>query len=205
LITDSGSTKLRIVQRLEHCLPDGVAFVGSHPLAGSEKRGVEEARADLFEGRVTVVTRTPRTSAQAIAGVEHLWRSLGARVLTMSPEVHDRALAYTSHLPHLAAAALAVLLPDRYRDLVASGFRDTTRIAASDPGLWSAIFLENAGPLLEALEGYEKTLKNFRDALEQHDARRMRRLWTNSKTRRESVAGADEANSSDRLRTKRTC
>ena len=188
ILTDSGSTKLRIVQQLEDTLPERVCFVGSHPLAGSEKRGVEEARPDLFEGRVCVVTQTQRTPARPLKLVQRFWRSLGARVVTMSPELHDRALAYTSHLPHLAAAALAVVLPERYNEVVATGFRDTTRIAASDPRLWSAIFLENAGPLLEALAGYDQTLAEFRLALENRDEQRLLDLWAKSKTKRDAVA-----------------
>lgn len=188
IITDSGSTKVHIVARLETGLPDGVSFVGSHPLAGSEKRGVAEARPDLFDGRVCVVTQTPRTPSQALAVVKSMWRSLGARVITMSPEAHDRALAYTSHLPHLAAAALSVVLPEKYYEVVASGFRDTTRIAASDPDLWTAIFLENAQPLLEALGEYESSLRQFRMALKSGDRKALRRLWTDSKAKRDEVA-----------------
>ena len=188
ILTDSGSTKARIVTRLESGLPDGVSFVGSHPLAGSEKRGVEVARPDLFEGRVCVVTETARTPARPLAVVEQFWRSLGSRVIRMSPEAHDRALAYTSHLPHLAAAALSVVLPKKYNEVVAAGFRDTTRIAASDPGLWTAIFLENAGPLLESLDRYEAGLKQFRLALKDRDKNELLRLWAKSKSKRETIA-----------------
>ncbi|MBI3464581.1 MAG: prephenate dehydrogenase [Planctomycetes bacterium] len=193
ILTDSGSTKLRIVQQLEGTLPDRVCFVGSHPLAGSEKRGVEEARPDLFEGRVCIVTQTQRTPVQPLKLVQQFWRALGARVVTMSPETHDRALAYTSHLPHLAAAALAVALPERYGDVVASGFRDTTRIAASDPQLWSAIFLENAGPLLEAVACYERGLTEFRLALENRDEQRLLDLWAESKAKRDAVTADGHA------------
>lgn len=205
IITDSGSTKAHIVARLETGLPDGVRFVGSHPLAGSEKRGVEEARPDLFDGRVCVVTQTPRTPSQAVAVVKSLWRSLGARVVTMSPEAHDRGLAYTSHLPHLAAAALSVVLPEKYYEVVASGFRDTTRIAASDPDLWTAIFVENSGPLLEALAGYEETLKEFRLALHERDERLLRALWTKSKAKRQAVPDGEnpEARQSSSVSTGR--
>jgi prephenate dehydrogenase len=196
IITDSGSTKAHIVARLETGLPDGVSFVGSHPLAGSEKRGVAEARSDLFDGRVCVVTETPQTPPKPLATVKLLWRSLGARVITMSPEAHDRALAFTSHLPHLAAAALSIALPEKYYEVVASGFRDTTRIAASDPDLWTAIFLENAGPLLEALGEYETELKQFRNALKGGDRQLLRRIWKISKSKRDEVAKrlTDESN-----------
>ena len=202
VLTDSGSTKHGIVERLERSMPDGVCFVGSHPLAGSEKRGVDEARADLFDDRVCVVTQTPRTAAQPLATVQRFWRALGARVITMSPESHDRALAYTSHLPHLAAAALSIVLPDGCRAVAATGFRDTTRIAASDPRLWSAIFLENADRLLEALGGYEQALTQFRVALESRDERHLLALWAESKEKREAIA--DDCNGGTTKHTKVT-
>ncbi len=188
IFTDSGSTKARIVARLETGLPNDVNFVGSHPLAGSEKRGVAEARPDLFDGRVCVVTVTPQTPLQALAVVKSLWRSIGARVLTMSPEAHDAALAFTSHLPHLAAAALSIALPEKYNELIATGFRDTTRIAASDPDLWTAIFVENAGPLLRSLTSFEQTLREFRTALKSRDTQRLRQLWKQSHAKRQELA-----------------
>jgi prephenate dehydrogenase len=191
VLSDAGSTKRQIVERLDGAMPRGVSFVGAHPLAGSEKRGVAEARADLFVGRVCVVTPTERTGGREAATVRGFWNSLGARVLTMSPEAHDQALAYTSHLPHLAAAALAVALPEKYHDVVASGFRDTTRIAASDPGLWTAIFIENAGPLLDALTSYEETLDRFRAALESRDARKLLQLWKQSHAKRRRLVSDD--------------
>ncbi len=106
LITDTGSTKADIVREVNGSLSDRAAFVGSHPLAGSEKNGPEHARADLFEGRVVVVTPTQKTSDADVRRTADFWISLGATVLTMSPEAHDQALAATSHLPHLVAAAL---------------------------------------------------------------------------------------------------
>src|SRR5262245_19610456 len=136
LLTDAGSTKAAIVRGVEGRLPDGVAFVGSHPLAGSEKRGPEHADPDLFLGRLAVVTQTPRTDPAALERTAAFWRALGSRVRVMSPEEHDRALALTSHLPHLMAAALAGVLPPELHELTAGGFRDTTRVAAGEPSLW---------------------------------------------------------------------
>src|SRR4029077_14899339 len=104
LLTDAGSTKGTIVAAVEDRLPAGIAFVGSHPLAGSEKRGADHAAANLFEGRWTVVTRTQRTDPVALERIVAFWQAVGARVTVMTPEDHDRALAVTSHLPHLVAA-----------------------------------------------------------------------------------------------------
>ena len=123
-------------------------------------------------------------------------------MITMSPESHDRALAYTSHLPHLAAAALSIVLPEGCRAVAATGFRDTTRIAASDPRLWSAIFLENADRLLEALAGYEQALTQFRVALQERDERRLLALWAESKEKREAIA--DDCNGGTTKHTKVT-
>src|SRR6202035_2726975 len=109
----------------------------------SEKRGAEHADADLFQDRLTIVTRTPATEASALERTTAFWRALGCGVRVMSPQEHDQALAVTSHLPHLVAAALAGLLPPELQELSASGFRDTTRIAAGDPSLWTAIFAQN--------------------------------------------------------------
>ena len=165
LLTDAGSTKADIVGAVEGRLPAGVAFVGSHPLAGSEKRGPVYARADLFEGRLTVVTRTPRTEPAALERTCDFWRALGARVKVMGPEEHDQALALTSHLPHLVAAALAGVLPPELHELTATGFRDCTRVAAGDPELWSAIFLQNRPALADALGLIQDRLLDFKRAL----------------------------------------
>src|SRR5262249_53718905 len=111
LLTDAGSTKGEIVQALEGRLPPAIHFVGSHPLAGSEKRGPEHADAELFQGRLTIVKRSPQTDAPALEKIASFWQALGCRIRVMEPGEHDRALALTSHLPHLVASALAGLLP----------------------------------------------------------------------------------------------
>jgi prephenate dehydrogenase len=169
LLTDAGSTKQTIVAAIDGRLTDGVAFVGSHPLAGSEKRGPEHADAGLFVNRWTVVTPTARTDPAAVERTKEFWQGLGARVRLMTPEEHDRALAVTSHLPHLAASALAGILSPALHDLTASGFRDTTRVAAGDPALWSAIFAHNRQALLDALGLFSQRLDEFRSALEAGD------------------------------------
>ena len=165
LLTDAGSTKAEIVRSVEGRLPRGVAFVGSHPLAGSEKRGPEYANGDLFQDRLTIVTQTPATDPSALARTTAFWQALGSRVQVMHPEDHDRALALTSHLPHLVAAALAGILPPELQPLTASGFRDTTRVAAGDPTLWTGVFAQNRLAVLDALDRLEVRLSQFREAL----------------------------------------
>jgi prephenate dehydrogenase len=165
LLTDAGSTKAEIVRRLEGRLPKGITFAGGHPLAGSEKRGVEHADADLFQNRLAIVTRTPATDPSAVERVSNFWRALGCRVRVMDPGEHDQALALTSHLPHLLAAALSSILPAELEEFTANGFRDTTRIAAGDPPLWTAIFSQNRLALLGALGRLDAQLARFREAL----------------------------------------
>jgi cyclohexadieny/prephenate dehydrogenase len=191
LLTDVGSAKAAIVRAVDGRLPAGVAFVGSHPLAGSEKRGPEHANARLFERRLAVVTPTPRTDAAALQRTRALWEGLGSRVHMMSPEDHDRALALTSHLPHLTAAALAGILPPELYELTATGFRDTTRVAAGDPGLWTAIFAQNRAAVLDGLRLLAARLGEFRQALEAGDDAALDRLLTQAKKVRDALGNCD--------------
>jgi prephenate dehydrogenase len=169
LLTDAGSTKAEIVARVDRHIRDGVHFVGAHPLAGSEKAGVEHARADLFEGRVTIVTPGGSCDEDAQFNVMEFWGALGSGVVTMTPEDHDDALAVTSHLPHAVAAAVAGVTEPDLLSLTAGGFRDVTRIAAGDPHLWAAIFRTNRAAVLAALAAFTARLDTFRDLLDAGD------------------------------------
>jgi prephenate dehydrogenase len=180
VLTDVGSTKAGIVRGLTGQLPPGVHFVGSHPVAGSEKAGPQHARADLFQGKLVVITPTPDLAA-AVSTVSAFWQALGARVEMMSPEHHDEVLALTSHLPHLIASVLAGVLPLEWRRLTGTGFRDTTRVAAGSPDLWQAIFLANRKALLEAVEQFSAHLASFRSALVHEDSERLRLLLEQGK------------------------
>ena len=187
LFTDAGSTKSGICRELTGRLPREVEFVGSHPLAGSEKQGFEHAIGSLYDGRVCVVTPLPENSAGAVSQIEKFWRGLGASVFQMSPEAHDRALAETSHLPHLAAAALADTLRPENALLTATGFRDTTRIAAGDPDLWTAIFLSNQDSLLASLADFQAKLDDFRDAIEHNEPAALKNLLKAAKMARDAL------------------
>jgi prephenate dehydrogenase len=172
LITDVGSTKESIVSMVDSALAtrrSGPRFVGSHPLAGDHRTGAEHARADMFEGRTVVVTPSDATRTAAVTEVIGFWQSLGANVKTMSPARHDAALAITSHLPHVAAVALAAATPTELLGLTASGWRDTTRVAGGDPKLWQAIFAANRQHVLDAIDMLSQTLENLRETLEQGD------------------------------------
>src|SRR5437867_991464 len=187
LLTDAGSTKAALVRTLDGRMPAGVSFVGSHPLAGSEKRGPEHADANLFDGRLTVITPTAGTNGAALDRVSAFWRSLGSEVLVMDAEEHDRALALTSHVPHLAAAALAAFLTHELIPLTASGFRDTTRIASGDPALWTGISLQNRQAVLAGLDRLGVNLDHFRRALESSDRVALGRLLAQSKSMRDAI------------------
>jgi prephenate dehydrogenase len=187
LITDAGSTKRAIVEAVNGTLPEGVRFIGSHPLAGSEKTGPENARADLFTDRVVVITPVKGntvTDAKTIAG---FWKSLGARVLGMSPAVHDLAVAATSHVPHVIASALAASTDQEDLALVAGGWLDTTRIAAGDPELWRQILLDNRENTLKALAHFQRTLDELRAAIEQQNGVRLNELLLQGKQRRDAA------------------
>jgi prephenate dehydrogenase len=191
VITDAGSTKAELVVKAETALADRfprhMPFVGSHPLAGSELNGPEAASADLFQGRVVVATETDVSDHDVVDTIEEFWQSLGASVVRMSPEDHDAALARTSHLPHLVASALAAATPDSLLSLAATGWQDTTRIAASDVDLWRQIFLANRSPTLKALADFETVLSRFRTALETADAALLTELLAEGKRRRDAV------------------
>jgi prephenate dehydrogenase len=188
LITDAGSTKAEIVERLAGSLPKTVRFVGSHPLAGGEKAGPQWSDAELFAGRKTIVTPGQHSQRADVDAVCGLWRSLGAEVLELSPAEHDRLLAASSHLPHLVAAALAAATPAEALALVARGWLDTTRIAAGEPALWQDIFAANRKNTLEALANFEQTLATFRQALDASDDAELARLLAVGQRNRERLS-----------------
>ncbi len=170
LVTDVGSTKGAICSAVESSSA-AVAerFVGSHPLAGNHRSGPEHARADLLEGKTVVVTPIPKTPAPTTERITQFWQALGAQVQRMSPEQHDRALAVTSHLPHLVASALVACTPPEWLPLAATGWADTTRIAAADPELWTAIFSQNKSAVSETLAGLIEQLSKLQTELNEEN------------------------------------
>lgn len=215
IITDAGSTKARLVARLRQISATGPApnrepdcgsrqagtvptradqprasgplFIGSHPIAGSERTGVAAARADLFDERVVVVTPTEWTGAAELSRLTGFWESLGAHVRTMTPDEHDRVLACTSHAPHVVASALAVATPRDYLPLTGGGWRDTTRVAAGDADLWRQILASNSDHVLKSLDEFAKKLAFFRQALADDDQEALRELLQSGKSRRDAL------------------
>lgn len=192
VLTDVGSTKRAIVgaaRQLAAGRP--LAFVGSHPMAGSERSGYAVARADLFHGATVIVTPVDASPPAAVKTVVALWEATGAgRVLTFDAETHDRAVAAISHLPHLVAFALmdAVARFDTAAlDVAARGFRDTTRIAASDPAVWEEIFLANRDALRGSLRSFEHALAELAGLIEAGDATALRAALVRIKAQREAL------------------
>lgn len=176
VVTDAGSTKRAIVRAAEG-LPDGVSFVGGHPMAGSEQAGVWEARAHLFHGRTYLLTPTPGGD-EALAKLREVVFAIGSRPVVVEAEEHDRLVARTSHLPHVVATALANALSDvgSERDFIGAGLRDTTRIAEGPVDVWREILMANADEVLEALGDFIGEAERFREALADGDEQQISRL-----------------------------
>jgi cyclohexadieny/prephenate dehydrogenase len=177
VLTDVGSTKQSVIRDVGPLVPAGVHFVPAHPIAGTEHSGPDAGFAELFEGRWTLLTPPPGTDEAAVEKVAELWRRCGSLVERMEPSHHDRVLAIVSHLPHLIAFTIcgtADDLADESRQEVvnfaASGFRDFTRIAASDPVMWRDVFLNNREALLEMLQRFMEDAQAMARAVRWGDA-----------------------------------
>ncbi len=177
ILSDVGSTKQSVLRDVGPLVPEGIHFVPAHPLAGTEFSGPDAGFATLFEGRWALITPPPGTDSAAVETVAELWRRLGSMVSIMEPAHHDRVLAIVSHLPHLLAFTIcgtADDLADETRQQVlqfaASGFRDFTRIAASDPEMWRDVFLNNREALLEMLARFTEDAQAMARAVRWGDA-----------------------------------
>jgi prephenate dehydrogenase len=189
IVTDVGSTKRSVVALAERILPRGVHFVGSHPMAGSEKRGVQHASADLFHGAVCITTPTSKTDPSAVEQIEAFWRRLGMTTTRLSPDEHDRLLADMSHLPHALAAALVTMQEEASLPLAGKGFRDATRIAAGDGGLWRDILLDNRDNLRASAERLRQQLQELLDRLDACDADGVKAWLDAAAARRQGMRG----------------
>jgi prephenate dehydrogenase len=193
LLTDAGSTKQTIVDAVERDERGRTMYVGAHPIAGSERQGAAHARDDLFDGRACVLTPTQNTPPDRVGRARGFWSGLGCRIVEASPEEHDKALALTSHLPHVVAAALTATVPAEMLPLTAGAYRDGTRVASSDAGLWTAIFLQNRDALLHALDTYQTQINDFRLLLTTRDADALREWWESFKARRDLLRESDSS------------
>lgn len=189
MVTDVGSTKAVICRQARKILGPGV-FIGSHPMAGSEKKGPTYARASMLRDATCILTPEADTPPALAQRARELWEALGMRVVSMTPPQHDRALARVSHLPHVLAGLLMMLPRDGELALSASGLRDTTRLASGDVEMWRDILVTNRAPIVAALDAYDKSLARLRGLIAAGDAKAIQRFLTAAKSRRDStIAG----------------
>lgn len=199
IVTDVGSVKTAIVRDVAPHLPANVHFVPGHPVAGTEQSGPESGFAELFANRWCILTPLPNSDAAAVKKLEEFWRACGSNVETMTPEHHDLVLAITSHLPHLIAYNIVATAADveevtnsEVIKFSAGGFRDFTRIAASDPIMWRDVFLNNKDAVLEMLGRFSEDLSVLQRAIRWGDGDALFNLFTRSRQIRRSIIAAGQ-------------
>ena len=187
IVTDLGSVKRSPEAWAKRLLRSDLRFVGSHPMAGGERAGVEFARADLFEGAVCFICPGSRSEPQATRLVEHIWRAAGCLTLKTSPARHDALVAKISHVPHLVAAALIhSVRQDDWLDLAGPGLRDATRIASGNPQMWREIVSENRDEIVKALDNMIRQMQSVRATIERGDFARLSRWLAKAAQRRDA-------------------
>ena len=190
IVSDAGSVKGRLVRDMEALIPEGVHFVGAHPIAGSDRSGIDSAGADLFKGAKCIITPTEKTGEEALAKITALWQTFGSVIKIMNPDEHDRIYAVVSHLPHLIAYEIMNTVADMdasYLAFSGQGFKDTTRIASSAPELWRDICLLNKDFILESIELFKRNLDRASQYLRDSDAESIERDFRKARTLREGI------------------
>lgn len=190
IVTDAGSVKGDLVHALEAMMPDGVRFIGAHPIAGSELSGAAAAHDSLFTGARCIITPTKKSDPVALNNIKELWRELEAVVVEMDPDSHDRAYAAVSHLPHLVAFTMVNTVADidrSYLPLAGQGFRDMTRIAGSSPELWRDICLMNRSNLITMISVFQKNLDLLGSYLAAEEKGPLEREFQKARELRESI------------------
>jgi cyclohexadieny/prephenate dehydrogenase len=199
ILTDVGSVKAAVVRDMAPHVPKGVHFVPGHPIAGTEQSGPEAGFAELFDGRWTILTPEPQTDAAAVEKLKDYWTALGSKVEVMSPQHHDMVLGITSHLPHLiafnivnTAEHLARVTETEVIKFSAGGFRDFTRIAASDPTMWRDVFLNNKEAVMEMLRRFSDDLAELKRAIEADDGDTLFRRFAEARAIRRGIIAAGQ-------------
>ncbi|MCF8483191.1 MAG: prephenate/arogenate dehydrogenase family protein [Rhodospirillum sp.] len=200
IVSDVGSIKERVIAMVAPHLPDGVHLIPGHPVAGTEKSGPESGFAELFQGRWCILTPPKGADEGALARVAEMWRRAGMIIEVMEPAHHDRVLAITSHLPHLIAYTIVGTASDLedhlHREVIkfsASGFRDFTRIAGSDPIMWRDIFLNNQEAVLDILQRFTEDLTALQRAIRRGEGETLEALFTKTRAVRQAVVDAKQA------------
>jgi prephenate dehydrogenase len=187
IVTDAGSTKRYIVESIEKIGLKAAYFAGSHPIAGSEKSGIKYADKDLFKGACCIITDTRNTDREALGRIKRFWKALEMKVIIMPLDRHDRLLSKLSHLPHAVSVSLVNSAGRKDIALAAGGFRDTTRIASGEPGLWNDIFLTNRENLIKDIRVFKKELSKIETALKNNNGAHLLKLLSNAKSIRDSL------------------
>jgi prephenate dehydrogenase len=190
IVTDVGSVKGGIVDALESETPDGVFFVGAHPIAGSERSGIDFASADLFRDALCILTPTENTDTASLKTIESLWKKIGAKVMKFSPHEHDGIFSSVSHMPHVAAYALVSSVDEinpEYMSFAGQGFKDATRIALSSPEMWVDICRFNKDNIAHHLDVLIQNLNTVKRFLKKNDFESLGEYFSRAKKSRESL------------------
>jgi prephenate dehydrogenase len=187
IVTDVGSTKVLPQRWATKHLPKQVHYVGSHPIAGSEQRGIESAREDLFEQAICILTKTKKTNRQAVQTLKRFWSKLGCHIKLMKPVEHDRILANISHLPHIAAAALMNTISIEDGKFAGKGFIDTSRIASGPVNIWADVLLTNANNTIRGIDKMITELTKLKRAIKNQDKKQIEKLLEAAKSKRSAL------------------
>ncbi len=198
IITDVGSVKGSVIAQMQDKLPAKVHFIPGHPIAGTEYSGPEHGLHYMFDGRWCILTPLENTDAEKLAQLTAFWQGIGAKVECMTPEHHDLVLAITSHLPHLIAFTtvgtaddLAQVTESEVIQYSAGGFRDFTRLAASDPTMWRDVFLHNKDAMLQILARFKADLATLEAAIEHNDGEKLFEHFSHTRAIRRSIVMSD--------------
>ncbi|WP_320198780.1 prephenate/arogenate dehydrogenase family protein [Agrobacterium sp. rho-13.3] len=199
IVTDVGSTKASVIAQMAPHMPDNVHFIPGHPLAGTEKSGPDAGFEGLFRDRWCIFTPLPETDADAFGKLKGFWEALGSRIDEMDPEHHDKVLAIVSHLPHIiaynivgTADDLGTVTESEVIKYSASGFRDFTRLAASDPTMWRDVCLHNKDAILEMLARFSEDLASLQRAIRWGEGDKLFELFSRTRDIRRSIIQAGQ-------------
>ena len=187
ILVDVSSTKKEIVSEIKRVKNLNIDFIGCHPLAGSEKKGVINARDDLFRDSLCILTPSPSTKKENLNRIIKFWSQLGAETQILSPERHDLILSLVSHLPHAVSFSLIKSIPKKYFKFASGSLKDMTRVVSSDSTLWCDIFLTNQKYILKAIEGFQKSLEDFKRTIRKKNRRRLFRILETTKLKRDAL------------------
>lgn len=199
ILTDVGSAKIFVTNTVNKLINKNTIWIPAHPIAGTEQSGPEAGFADLFKNRWCIITPTNKKNPTSLKKLKNFWKKIGSKVQHMSPEHHDKVMAITSHIPHLIAynivGTAANLEKDTKSEVIkysASGFRDFTRIASSDPTMWRDIALNNRKQILHMLEKFNLDLNNLKLAIIKKDASKLFKLFSKTRKIRQAIVKAGQ-------------